>query len=201
MTTEDHLLSALREPVAVVGNGALGRVGGAIDSHATVIRINRFATAGHEEFCGTRTTHWCVRFHVPLRDMPRDLCPFTPYCRNESREWNRRTDILFARERLAVRLGQRAPDIQSRCFGSTLDRHEETTGFALTVLLLDLGFRPTLFGFDGLRTGHYLAPGHRHWPGHVHCVLELEYLRSWGLLHETGEVQADASPESSGDRT
>jgi hypothetical protein len=181
--TEEFLRATLREPVAVVGNGPLTTAGSLIDGFASVIRINRFSTESYEHLCGNKTTHWCVRFHQVLLEGLEHLQPFTPYCRGESRRWKERNDILFCAVPMSRRMKARAPEVSHRRLGFTLDRHVETTGFALTVLLLDLGFRPTLFGFDGLKTGHYFDPGKKHWPGHDKGIQEMEYLRAWDVLY------------------
>ncbi len=52
LCTED-VLRALRRPIAVVGNGQPDRpMGGLIDRHATIIRLNSFAISGHETIVG-----------------------------------------------------------------------------------------------------------------------------------------------------
>jgi hypothetical protein len=184
MTTEELLESTLRPSVAVVGNGALGGVGTVIDAFASVIRINLFRTSPFERLCGQRTTHWCLRFHVELPpDRPAGLIPFTPYARPEARRWGDRADIIFARTSMTDLLKKRAPEVLVTRGVSRATWHAETTGFALTVLLLELGFTPTLFGFDRLATGHFFEPSHRHWEGHRKAARELAYFKEWGVLH------------------
>lgn len=191
MTTEELLRSTLRPPIAVVGNGPLGDWGAVIDAYASVIRINQFTTRGFELSSGAKTTHWCVRFHVELPAVrPHDLVPFTPYARTESRTWGHRTDLIFAGTSVTVHLKKRAPDLLVRRLWFIRDYHMETTGFALTVLLLELGFRPTLFGFDGLQTGHYFNPDHRHWEGHKRTGREMDYFREWGVLYVPSRTAA-----------
>lgn len=184
-STERFLLSSLENPIAVVGNGALRELGATIDSFSSVIRINQFQTESFEEHSGEKATHWCVRFHVELPPEHAHLVPFTPYARTDTLNWCHRQDILFACEPMSERIRRWAPRILPRRFGFVLrKKHLETTGFALTVLLLDLGFKPTLFGFDGLQTGHYFDPGHKHWRGHVKRLQEMDYLLDWGVLHQ-----------------
>ena len=84
---------------------------------------------------------------------------------------------------MSERIRHRAPGVLYRRFGFVKRQHCETTGFALTVLLLDLGFKPALFGFDGMSTGHYFDPSHKHWRGHSKADREMEYLYDWGVLH------------------
>ncbi|MEI6971004.1 MAG: hypothetical protein WCL44_05750 [bacterium] len=189
-STEDYLLATLREPIAVVGNGKLPEIGGIIDGYASVIRINLFTTTGFEPFCGAKTTHWCVRFHVELPQGGGHLQPFTPYARADSRRFGGRDDILFCQTSMVRRLKARAPAVTRRFLGFTSRKHVETTGFALTVLLMDLGFRPTLFGMDGLATGHYFDLSHQHWSGHEKRDKELEYLDAWGVRYP--QIKGDA---------
>lgn len=193
-TTEDYLLSTLITPVAVVGNGPLAGLGSTIDSFASVIRINLFRTNKFEEHCGAKTTHWCVRFHVELPVDPLPLIPFTPYSLEDTVNFRHRKDIVFARDSMVKRIRHRAPGVLHGRFGAVNRQECETTGFALTVLLLDLGFKPVLFGFDGMSTGHYFAPTHQHWRGHTKTHHEMDYFHRWNVLHAGANHSQHRSP-------
>ncbi|MBV8754432.1 MAG: hypothetical protein JO328_16340 [Hyphomicrobiales bacterium] len=161
-------LAGLSRPIAVIGNGRFHfRFGEVIDRYATVIRINAFQIDGYEQWCGSRVTHWCTfgdtTVNPPLprrrRNGLRPLSPFTsiaPESTNIKPHFRGRM-IFAARCRL---------------------RHlfpRPSTGFALLLLLQELGYQVDVFGFDGFTSGHYYDPGHRHDANHT--PYELEYLR------------------------
>ena len=149
----------LSQPIAVVGNARLRcRFGALIDAHKTVIRFNDFQILGHEAWCGSRVTHWCTfgdtTNNAPLPKCHRvGLTPFSPFTR-------------LAPESMDIK-----PHFRNRMVFAAKSRRRElfprpSTGFALLLLLEELGCPADVFGFDGFRSGHYYDPGHVHDPVH-----------------------------------
>ncbi|MGA8498476.1 MAG: glycosyltransferase family 29 protein [Xanthobacteraceae bacterium] len=163
----------LSQPIAVVGNARLRcRFGALIDAHKTVIRFNDFQILGHEARCGSRVTHWCTfgdtTNNAPLPKCHRvGLTPFSPFTR-------------LAPESMDIK-----PHFRNRMVFAAKSRRRElfprpSTGFALLLLLEELGCPADVFGFDGFRTGHYYDPGHVHDP--VHSAGEFDYLLNSDLF-------------------
>jgi hypothetical protein len=166
-TFTELFLENLPLPIAVVGNGKLyypfGRI---IEGHTTVIRLNAFRLAGYEEYCGSRTTHWCTFGETtgsPSRPQRHRTAfvPFSPFTQLAPESLNlkasfRRRMVFAAR----FRLRQWFP--------------RPSTGFSLLLLLEELGYEVNIFGFDGFRSGHYYNSSHQHDP--VHSPLEFDYL-------------------------
>jgi len=168
MHTEDFLRH-VPSPIALVGNGRLiGPVGRYIDSYATIIRFNAFELDGYEAWCGARLTHWCTfgdtttNPGLPRRHR-RGLVPFSPFTPAAAESANIKSHF---RRRMLFAAKDRLRNLFPR----------PSTGFALAMLLEDLGHRADLFGFDGFRSGHYFDAAHKH--DRSHSRLELEFLIS-----------------------
>jgi hypothetical protein len=170
--TED-LLAALKEPIAVVGNGAcFGESDGdEIDAHASVVRLNNYRLDGFERIVGTKTTAWGINAWYDVRYKPRGLPVFTPHHLDDHegrvREWkdlNRCPHLLSAFESV------------ERLFLPIVRR--PSTGLAVLGMLERMGKKTRAYGFDGMKTGHYWAEG----DPRGHSDPEAEVLRKFAFV-------------------
>lgn len=170
----EQILAELTSPIAVVGNARLAlKYGKLIDTYPTIIRFNAFLINGYQAFCGSRTTHWCTFGDTTTNPrLPQHrgdgLEPFSPF-------------TLIAPESMNIK-----PNFARRMVFAAKSRGRRlfprpSTGFALLLILEELGHSADIFGFDGFRTGHYYDLSHRHDP--VHSSNEFDYLRKRPAFH------------------
>ena len=201
VSTED-LLRAMPLPIAVVGNGPIGKpYGEVIDSHATVIRFNNFRLTGHEASAGTKVTHWCqngVVDHLSFR--PRlirwainALDPNRPRGIKTNPHVDANTTCFCPRafDWVLVENCKQLLHIELHCVADATLLYPlravipfPTTGFATLYLLLKFQPQVSVFGFSGLSNGHYWNQRHRHTRSHSSTAhLELE------LIQATSRIQ------------
>jgi Glycosyltransferase family 29 (sialyltransferase) len=166
-------LSKISGSIAVVGNGALLRpFGHLIDAHDEVIRFNAFRLNGYEDYCGSRTTHWCTFGETAHNLLPRrhllELEPLSPFTEDAPESQGIRRTF-----RARMTFAQR--DYRLACFG------RPSTGVMLLRMLEVLGFEADVFGFDGFLTGHYFDMEHIHDPDHLGT--EFLYLATRDCFH------------------
>ncbi|GAB1342774.1 glycosyltransferase family 29 protein [Gemmatimonas sp.] len=147
----ESLLLALRQPIALVGNGHPGReLGAVIDRYPTVIRFNNYRVAGFEQLIGARTSVRAVNGWTDLdtRDGEIAISPFT-------------ADAVESTHLPDFRLRQIVPVLHATTDVHALlpDEPKPSTGLALAALISHLGLEADCFGFDGFASGHYWDPG------------------------------------------
>lgn len=167
----DDLLASLPGPIAVVGNGPCVGKGAEIDGAATVIRFNNWVTEGHESHVGGKTTLWVTNCwdDVAPRPWAGPMC--TVYTdREQSGRVNR---WLGSHPHMHV------PQASWTDAARRFKPDHPTTGFVTLARLLHHGKRVSAYGFDGLNSGHYWNPDHRH--NHRPEAQELEQLARAGV--------------------
>ncbi len=143
----ERLLLQIPRPICLVGNAAMKyRFRTAIDSYATVIRMNNFRIRGFEESVGTKTDFRCVTGwrDVENRNEHPEFSPFTAEAPESSNlaSYNARNQqrVLTAAHDVKFYI----PEVSN-----------PSAGFALVQLFDMLDIPVDLFGFDGFRTDHY----------------------------------------------
>lgn len=174
MTDADNLIQSLAQPVAVVGNGTIRKQHAAIESHATVIRFNDFADAGHELDVGHSIHVWCVTCcgKVKPRILPHPVKVMTIATLAEQP-----IDIpgwLETYPDMAV------PAVTWIASARRLKGANPTTGLTLLVRIMLHKIKFTAFGFDGLRSGHYWDKDHQHTDSHGDELAALMELAKFG---------------------
>lgn len=167
------------EPVIVVGNGPISpKALKAIDrSSGSVVRINNF------ELCreaGSRATHWVVSGYRNIEDRPLPcvFVPWTMHCRAclfvHLFRLKCKRPIVFAEDNNHI--FTYFPDA-----GNTW-KNWPSTGFALIMWLrANTKIVPRIAGFDGMKTGHYWDPAHKH-THHVTGEAEWAILRQHCII-------------------
>ena len=169
MHTED-IISGLVGSIAIVGNGQLGHYGKAIDKHDTVIRINNFRLSRYRQLCGSRTTLWCTHVQAYARQSTKmqNIPAINPATQAQSQIG------IFKKYHAKITYARKSFD--------TLGVESPTTGFLLVLLAVKIGKKVDIFGFDGLKTGHYWNPKHIHVKKHKDGLKELNILREISLV-------------------
>jgi hypothetical protein len=144
--TEQILLHAPR-PICIVGNAAMKQqFGSAIDSYATVIRMNNFRIQGFETTVGSKTDYRCVSGwnDVENRNEHIEFSPFTAGAFESGYLDSYNTRNL---RQVVTAVNNVHPFIT--------EVPNPSTGFALVQLFDMLDIPVDLFGFDGFQSGHY----------------------------------------------
>lgn len=144
--TSEQLLKNYDEPLCIIGNGKIENKGKIIDSYKTVIRFNNFKINGFEKDVGTKTSLRCVNGYGKTLKVYDNIISFSPFLENdkESKFANLYDgDIIFASD--TYKYGLIHP----------------STGFTLIIMLVTLGYKFDLYGFDFFESGHYYDATHK----------------------------------------
>lgn len=196
-TSTEDVLRAMPLPIAVVGNGPIGKpYGELIDSHATVIRFNNFRLRGHEASAGTKVTHWCQNGVVDqwsfrsrwLRWAVNIAFPKRPVGIKPNPHVDASTPCFCPRafDWQLVESCRKFFDLELHCVADAKLLYPlqavipfPTIGFATLYLLLRFQPQVNVFGFNGLANGHYWNRSHRHSRRHLSTAgRELELIRA-----------------------
>lgn len=196
VSTED-LFRSLPRPIAVVGNGPIRNSHGAfIDQHATVIRFNNFRLQGCESKVGTKVTHWCMNgvadgsatrsfwlrwAHRLLERQRNPGVQLNPHVDERVVVFTPRAFdyVLMANSRWLLGIEPHFVADASLLYALQAEIPFPTVGF--TTLYLLHKFQPEIdvFGFSGLKGGHYWNPSHHHTRRHLDTAQrELDLIRS-----------------------
>lgn len=160
----------------LVGNGMIKGKGKEIDSFDCVARINKGDPNGYEKDVGTKTDlHFFIlsdKIYESYSHMTgQPLFPFIKgYTINPD---NKPKNILFAGRELNKEFIEP--------WDINWDKRRDTTGFMSALLLLSFPEVETLHlvGFDGMTTGHFFDPKHKHFHKHTSVVkLEFQWLKN-----------------------
>ena len=195
--SSEAIMLQMALPIALVGNGPVTQeYGELIDRHATVIRCNNFRISGYECQIGGRTTHWCIHGIVdaayslpPWRRMlsqfsgrrrVEGIIPNPHVDENVISYCTKAFDCLLVR-RFKKSLSMDLPSIEdaSLLYPIVEPIPFATLGFSAAYLLLQFQPRISVFGFTGLKGGHYWSKTHRHLASHkTHASRELDLIQA-----------------------
>ncbi len=156
--TEKQWIKSLLRPILVVGNGPLafpipeGR-------YQSIVRFNNYALGGKS---GTQTTHWVASGYknIEPRPMHHVLIPWA----TSFQDRRVRYDLSFG-GRINAKVIHLADNIHIQMwFPSAFSWWKQfpSVGFCFLSWLYNIGIRPDIIGFDGMRSGHEDNPNHRH---------------------------------------
>lgn len=150
-------LKSLVEPVIVVGNGPLSR---AVDESegGSVIRFNNFEL---NAISGWKTTHWVTCAWTGVKDRP-ILTPFSPWtARCASAKRGREFFSVTGKTPIYTPNNNHVLKWFPMAYYQPWNNWP-STGFCLLSFLDCHGIIPTIYGFNGLKNGHYWNPSHQH---------------------------------------
>jgi len=155
-SVENHILSNVDlDLLVVVMNGPIeGRYGVEINKSKNVFRFNIFNIAPHQQYVGTRTDFWVVNgdpsiaYHCYFAQA---LCPFpeSKYTEEKVKSFKTINDILYTEEDYRE---YKDPDIEF-----------PTTGYTFLLMMARIYSGDIyVYGFTGLKGGHYFNKNHHH---------------------------------------
>jgi hypothetical protein len=146
----------LHQRFLVIGNGPLAPID--FTQYSAIVRFNNYELSHEAGWC---TTHWvtCAWFNVQERPMPYGIVPWSSTAPASYAAGSFKRPLVFTPN----------DDHIIRFFPFAFDYTEwttqfwPTTGFCFLALLNYHGLTNyDITGFDGLKTGHYWDPNHKH---------------------------------------